>query len=88
MEVKEITHIVPEDYYKLPWDERMKNVEKLLKVYQGAKAVVSYRLHCALPCLALGTPTILLNEDYRMIDLGIIPNILNRAVKRILFQEK
>lgn len=61
MEVKEITHIVPEDYYKLPWDERMKNVEKLLKVYQGAKAVVSYRLHCALPCLALGTPTILLN---------------------------
>lgn len=65
MEVKEITHTVPEDYYKLPWDERMKNVEKLLKVYQGAKAVVSYRLHCALPCLALGTPTILLNEDYR-----------------------
>lgn len=65
MEVKVITHTVPEDYYKLPWKERMKNVEDLLKLYQGARAVVSYRLHCALPCLALGTPTILLNEDYR-----------------------
>ena len=65
MEVKEITHIVPEDYWKLSWDERMQNVEKLLKLYQGARAVVSYRLHCALPCLALGTSVILLNEEYR-----------------------
>lgn len=65
MEVKVVTHIVPEDYYKLSWYERMKNVEDLLKLYQGARAVVSYRLHCALPCLALGTSSILLNEDYR-----------------------
>lgn len=65
MEVKVVTHTVPEDYYKLSWEERMTNVEELLKLYQGARAVVSYRLHCALPCLALGTPTILLNEDYR-----------------------
>ena len=26
---------------------------------------MSYRLHCALPCLALGTKVILLHEDYR-----------------------
>ncbi len=65
MEVKVVTHTVPEDYYKLSWEERMKNVEDLLKLYQGARAVISYRLHCALPCLALGTSVILLNEDYR-----------------------
>ena len=65
MEVKIVTHTVPENYYELPWEQRMKNVEELLKLYQGATAVISYRLHCALPCLALGTPTILLNEDYR-----------------------
>lgn len=65
MEVKMVTHTVPEDYYNLSWEERMKNVEELLKLYQGASVVISYRLHCALPCLALGTPTILLNEDYR-----------------------
>lgn len=65
MEVKVLTHTVPEDYYKLSWEERMEKVEELLKIYQGATAVVSYRLHCALPCLALGTKVILLNEDYR-----------------------
>ncbi len=65
MEVKVVTHTLPENYYALSWEERMENVEKLLKLYQGAKAVVSYRLHCALPCLALGTSVILLNEDYR-----------------------
>lgn len=65
LEVKVITHIVPEDYYRLSWEERMENVEKLLKLYQGARAVISYRLHCALPCLALGTKVVLLNEDYR-----------------------
>lgn len=65
MEVKVVTHTVPENYYKLSWDERMKNVEDLLRLYQGARAVVTYRLHCALPCLALGVPVILLNEDYR-----------------------
>lgn len=65
MEVKEITHTVPENYYELSWEERFKNVEELLKIYQGAKAVVSYRLHCALPCIALETPVVLLNEDYR-----------------------
>lgn len=65
MEVKVVTHTVPEDYYKLSWNERMKNVEELLKLYQGARAVISYRLHCALPCLALGTAVVLLNEDYR-----------------------
>ena len=65
MEVKVVTHTVPEDYYKLSWEERMKNVEELLKLYQGARTVISYRLHCALPCLALGTSVILLNEDYR-----------------------
>lgn len=65
MEVKIVTHTVPEDYHKLSWEKRMGNVEELLKLYQGARAVISYRLHCALPCLAIGTPTILLNEEYR-----------------------
>ncbi len=65
MEVKIVTHTVPEDYHKLSWEKRMENVEELLKLYQGARAVISYRLHCALPCLAIETPTILLNEEYR-----------------------
>lgn len=59
------THTLNKDENsKLSWDERFKNVKKLLDVYQGAKLVITSRLHCALPCLALGTPVLLLyNED-------------------------
>lgn len=45
------------------WGERFSEVEKLLTIYQNAKAVVTTRLHCAMPCLALGTPVLLLTED-------------------------
>lgn len=77
LEVKEITHTVPENYYELSWEERFKNVENLLRTYQGAKAVVSYRLHCALPCIALETPVILLNEDYRNDRFGDYTKYIN-----------
>ena len=51
---------------KLSWDERFENVEKLLKTYQKAKLVVTSRLHCALPCLALGTPVLLLYDENKI----------------------
>ena len=37
---------------------RLARAEALLKIYAAAKAVVTTRLHCALPCLALGTPVL------------------------------
>jgi hypothetical protein len=36
----------------------------LLDVYARAKLVITTRLHCALPCLALGTPVVFLHERY------------------------
>lgn len=48
---------------KLSWEQRFKNVKKLLDTYQSAKLVITSRLHCALPCLALGTPVILLYDE-------------------------
>jgi len=48
---------------KLTYEERFENVRNLLKVYQNATLVVTSRLHCALPCLALGTPVILVTDD-------------------------
>lgn len=45
------------------WQDRFENVEKLLITYQNAKAVITTRLHCAMPCLALGTPVLLLSDD-------------------------
>lgn len=64
IELKKMTHWV--DYKKEPlsWESRMEKVESLLNVYQNAKCVVTKRLHCALPCLAMGTPVLLiLDED-------------------------
>lgn len=45
------------------WETRFHNVERLLTLYQNAKAVITTRLHCAFPCLALGTPVLLLNDE-------------------------
>lgn len=64
LEIKIITHEVSEDYYKLTWDERVKNVENLLKLYQGAKCVITTRLHCALPCTALNAPVLIIHDKY------------------------
>lgn len=45
------------------WQKRFENVENLLRTYQNAKAVITTRLHCALPCLALETPVLLLSDE-------------------------
>lgn len=42
-------------------DQKFELAEDLLKKYSTAKLVITSRIHCALPCLALGTPVIYLN---------------------------
>ena len=37
---------------------KFKRARELFELYAKAKAVVTTRLHCALPCLALGTPVL------------------------------
>jgi hypothetical protein len=37
---------------------RMAKAQALLDLYGRAKAVITTRLHCALPCLAIGTPVL------------------------------
>jgi hypothetical protein len=39
---------------------RLSYARELLRRYGSAKLVITSRLHCALPCLALGTPVVLL----------------------------
>ena len=41
---------------------RKERVVNLLKIYQGAHMVVTNKLHCSLPCLALETPVLLLYD--------------------------
>ena len=62
----ELSHAVDTDIHsKLTMEERFTKVEDLLKRYRNAKCVITERLHCALPCLALGTPVLLIyKEDF------------------------
>ena len=42
---------------------------RLISLYAHAKCVVTTRLHCALPCLALATPVLFINtapDQYRL----------------------
>lgn len=47
---------------EMSFDTRMAQVEQRLRYYQAAKLVITSRLHCCLPCLALGTPVLLVYE--------------------------
>ncbi|MDD4376364.1 MAG: polysaccharide pyruvyl transferase family protein [Clostridia bacterium] len=76
-EIRYITHrLDPNENKKLSYEQRLNNVEELLKVYQGAEFVVTTRLHCALPCVSLGTPVVLLNDEDSINRLGSFSNII------------
>ncbi len=56
--ILKLTHI---DSRAGSFTERCKRARRLLSIYAHAKFVVTSRLHCALPCLALQTPVLLIN---------------------------
>lgn len=51
-------------YYKNFRDDeaRFKEAKRLVKNYAKAKLVITSRIHCALPCLGMGTPVIYLER--------------------------
>lgn len=49
-------------------EEKFEMAESLLKKYASAKLVITSRIHCALPCLALGTPVIFVNGFDSFVD--------------------
>lgn len=61
--VEVISHFIPLEERGSSWEIRCAKVESILKKYQSAKMVITTRLHCALPCLALRTPVMLLGDD-------------------------
>lgn len=63
-------------------EEKFNLAEDYLKDYARAKLVITSRIHCALPCLAMGTPVIFVNGFNSEVDTcrfdGII-NLFNRV---------
>lgn len=60
-EIEKLTHIYP---MNLKHENRFEIAKELLKKYAMAKLVITSRIHCALPCLALGTPVVLMTKKY------------------------
>lgn len=63
IELRRIRHYKDYRNSDATWEERAKNVTDLLTVYQNAKCVITRRLHCALPCLAMGVPVLVINDE-------------------------
>lgn len=61
IEVKVITHNRKRNA-ELSWKEREEYAIELLTTYQNARCVVTKRLHCALPCLAMEVPVFMIKE--------------------------
>jgi hypothetical protein len=57
-----INHIIDRDTLRSD-SECFEQGENLLRRYASAKLVVTSRLHCALPCLGMGTPVIFINSE-------------------------
>lgn len=51
----------------MTWEEREAQVEEMLTIYQNAKCVLTFRLHCSLPCLALETPVLLVRHSFKSV---------------------
>lgn len=49
-------------------EQKFEMAENLLNKYARAKLVITSRIHCALPCLALGTPVIFVNGFDSFVD--------------------
>ena len=69
-------------------DARFEKARSLLRKYAAARAVVTGGLHCALPCLALGSPVLFVetaSDSYRFEGLR---NLLHHTSEEHLFDDR
>lgn len=57
--------------------QRFELAMELLKKYASAKCVITSRIHCALPCLGLGTPVVLITNTFDQGRFRGLDNFLN-----------
>ena len=56
--------------------DRFQRAEHLLSRYEMAKLVITSRLHCALPCVAMGTPVVFLHNNPQDPRMGAVDRYL------------
>ncbi len=79
IEVKVIPPTRPEPSTDLSWEVRKAEVEEMLDLYQNARGVISFRLHCTLPTLALGTPVLFARQSFKSVRMDPYKDYLNTA---------
>lgn len=76
--LKSAKHIEQEPPAGIHTDEqKFAMAEDILRKYAKAKLVITSRIHCALPCLALGTPVIFVNGFDSFVDSCRFDGILD-----------
>lgn len=78
-QVVTVTHLGGE---ALDHHAREAAAERLLAIYAGAAAVVTTRIHTAMPCLALGTPVLLLVPPSPPRRIADVTTLLNWCEER------
>jgi len=98
-EVKVISHWTnPTQISNKSFTDRIRDVESLLKTYQGAHLIITERLHVALPSMALGTPVILVHAKHfeedrlgsfiKYVDDYINEDFLNMDIESLMEEPK
>lgn len=87
-EIRIITHNTDEQFINLSNEEKIEKTKELLKVYQAASCVVTTRLHCALPCLALETPVLLVDYEFNNDRLGTFLKLLHYSTEKEILSDK
>ena len=79
IDVKVLPPTRPEPSTNLSWEERRDEVISYLDTYQNAKCVITFRLHCSLPCLALETPVLLVRDSFNSVRFNPYKDFLHHA---------
>lgn len=79
IDIKVVRPTRPEPSTNLSWEVRKAEVESMLDIYQNAKCVVGFRLHCVLPCLALETPVLFVRPNFNSVRMNPYKNWMHKA---------
>ena len=74
--VTRVTHVAS---LKTNHDQRFILARRLLDIYRQAELVVTSRIHCALPCLALRTPVILIVNHKDVLRYSGLEDLFNHV---------
>lgn len=70
-----VTQVLPPKKYSD--QEKFEIADETLKKYAKAKLVITSRIHCALPCLAMGTPVIFINGFSDILDTSRFDGLID-----------